>query len=532
MSADNSSMPFSGASAVAGSTNAAATNAQVAASPASSTASATGSASVAAGSPANSAATSSAASSAASTSTSLDAKIEAAEEGQLQRHLTNRHIQLIAIGGAIGTGLFMGSGKTISLAGPGVLLVYATIGAFLFLVMRTLGEVMLSHLEYKSFADVAHDLIGPWAGYMTGWTYYFSWLVTAVAEVIVITGYVQFWWPTIPLWVPPVLTVLILFALNMTTVKAFGEIEFWFSIIKIVAIIALVIVGAVMVIMGFTSPSGDRASIANLWNDGGLFPNGLSGFAGAFQIAVFAFVGTELIGTTAAEAKDPHTTLPKAINAIPVRIVLFYLGALTAIMCVTPWRHVSAEDSPFVAMFSLAGLAVAASVVNFVVLTAAASSANSGIYSTSRMLYGLSWASHAPSIFRKLTTHSVPGLSLLVTCAALLTSIPLLYMSDSIMDAFTVVTTVASVLFIAVWCVIVVSYLRYRVMYPERHRDSAFRVPGGKIAAWACLAFFALLTWMLTLSEDTRLAVAATPLWFVLLGLGWWVLKRRRARLA
>lgn len=510
MSADNSSTPISGTFAAAGSGNAAA-------------ASEKGVGSVAAAIPTTGTAS-------AAPATALEKKIEVAEEGQLQRHLTNRHIQLIAIGGAIGTGLFMGSGKTISLAGPGVLLVYATIGAFLFLVMRALGEVMLSHLEYKSFADVAHDLIGPWAGYMTGWTYYFSWLVTAVAEVIVITGYVQFWWPTIPLWIPPVVTVLVLFALNMTTVKAFGEIEFWFSIIKIVAIIALVGIGAVMVIMGFISPSGDRASIANLWNDGGLFPNGLSGFAGAFQIAVFAFVGTELIGTTAAEAKDPHTTLPKAINAIPVRIVLFYVGALTVMMCVTPWRHVSAEDSPFVAMFSLAGLAVAASVVNFVVLTAAASSANSGIYSTSRMLYGLSWASHAPSVFRKLTAHSVPGLSLLVTCTALLTSIPLLYMSDSIMDAFTVVTTVASVLFIAVWCVIVVSYLRYRVMYPERHEASAFRVPGGKIAAWACLAFFAVLTWMLTLSADTRLAVAATPLWFVLLGLGWWVLRRRRAR--
>ncbi|MCI7457343.1 amino acid permease [Actinomyces urogenitalis] len=455
---------------------------------------------------------------------------EQQDEAQLQRRLTNRHVQLIAIGGAIGTGLFMGSGKTISLAGPGVLLVYAVIGAVLFLVMRALGEVMLSNLEYRSFADVAHDLIGPWAGYMTGWTYYFCWLVTAVAEVVVITGYVRFWWPTLPLWIPPVVAVVVLLGLNLATVKAFGEIEFWFSIIKIVAIIALVAVGIYMVAIGFQAPNGARADVANLWNDGGLFPHGFHGFAGAFQIAVFAFVGTELIGTAAAEAKDPHVTLPKAINAIPLRIVLFYLGALAAIMAVTPWREVSPEDSPFVDMFSLAGLGVAASVVNFVVLTAAASSANSGIYSTSRMLFGLAMADQAPSVFRRLTTRSVPGASLLVTCAGLLCAIPLLYLSGSIMDAFTLVTTVASVLFILVWCVIVVSYLRYRRIYPERHAASAFTVPGGRVAAWGSLVFFAFVTWTLTLAQDTRMAVAVSPLWLVALGAAWWLRGRRLAR--
>ena len=181
--------------------------------------------------------------------------------GQLQRRLTNRHVQLIAIGGAIGTGLFMGSGKTISLAGPSVLVVYTLIGAVLFLVMRALGEVMLSDLSYKSFADVAADLIGPWAGFLTGWTYYFSWLVTAVAEVVVITGYVQFWWPGVPLWLPPTVTVALLLSMNLTTVKAFGEIEFWFSIIKIVAILALVAIGVVMVAVGFTAPNGAVASV-------------------------------------------------------------------------------------------------------------------------------------------------------------------------------------------------------------------------------------------------------------------------------
>ena len=433
---------------------------------------------------------------------------QVAQDQQLQRRLTNRHIQLIAIGGAIGTGLFMGSGKAISATGPGVLLVYAIIGGVLFLVMRALGEVLLSNLEYKSFADVAHDLIGPWAGFFTGWTYYVCWLVTAVAEVIAITGYISFWWPDLPLWVAPVLTVTLLLGLNLTTVRAFGEIEFWFSIIKIVAIIALVVVGIVLVVIRFTPPSGAQADIANLWRDGGMFPEKFHGFAAAFQIAVFSFVGTELIGTTAAEAKDPEVTLPKAINAIPVRIVIFYLGALAAIMSVTPWREVSPESSPFVSMFSLAGLGIAAGLVNFVVLTAAASSANSGIYSTSRMLFGLSWSEHAPRVFRTLTARSVPGPALLVTCAALLTSIPLMYVSTSIMTAFIAVTTVASVLFIAVWCIIVVSYMRFRVLRPELHEASAFRLPGGWVAAWGSLAFFAFVTWTLTVEEgETRLAV-------------------------
>ena len=451
-----------------------------------------------------------------------------AQDHQLQRRLTNRHIQLIAIGGAIGTGLFMGSGQAISKAGPGVLVVYAIIGGALFLVMRALGEVLLSNLEYKSFADVAYDLIGPWAGFFTGWTYYVCWLVTAIAEVIAITAYVSFWWPDLPLWVAPVVTVALLLGLNLTTVQAFGEIEFWFSIIKIVAILALVVIGVVMVAIGFRSPTGAQASLANLWNGGNLLPNGFYGFVGAFQIAVFSFLGTELVGTAAAEARDPEVTLPKAVNAIPVRIVIFYLGALAAIMAVTPWWEVPAESSPFVSMFALAGLGAAAGAVNFVVLTAAASSANSGIYSTSRMLFGLSWAEHAPQIFRRLTARSVPGPALLVTCAALLTSIPLLYVSSSIMRAFVAVTTVASVLFILVWCVIIVSYLRFRALRPELHRAGAFRMPGGRVSAWGALVFFVFVTWTLTQGKDTRLAVALSPLWLVALGVAWWVHSRSR----
>lgn len=350
----------------------------------------------------------------------------------LRRDLAHRHIQLIAIGGAIGTGLFLGAGKTISLAGPSVILVYAIIGFFLFFVLRAMGEVLLSDLRYKSFSDVAADLLGPWAGFFTGWTYWFCWVVTGIADVVAISGYVAYWWADVPLWIPALACILVLFALNLPTVRAFGEAEFWFALVKIVAILALVVVGLAMVLGGFRAPDGTTAAFANLWNDGGFFPTGVTGFVAGFQIAVFAFVGVELVGTTAAEARDPERTLPRAINTIPVRILLFYVGALVVICAVTPWSRIAADESPFVAMFGLAGLAAAAGVVNFVVLTSALSSANSGIYSTSRMVYGLAGDGAAPPRFARLSARRVPVNALAFSCAFLLVGVALLYSGQSV----------------------------------------------------------------------------------------------------
>ncbi|MEG0231771.1 MAG: D-serine/D-alanine/glycine transporter [Hafnia sp.] len=460
-------------------------------------------------------------------------KVEAASpakgEEHLRRNLTNRHIQLIAIGGAIGTGLFMGSGKTISLAGPSIIFVYMIIGFMLFFVMRAMGELLLSNLEYKSFSDFAADLLGPWAGYFTGWTYWFCWVVTGIADVVAITAYAQFWFPGLSDWVASLAVVLLLLGLNLATVKMFGEMEFWFAMIKIVAIVALILIGLGMVLMHFESPTGSVASFSNLWNDGGWFPKGLSGFFAGFQIAVFAFVGIELVGTTAAETKDPEKSLPRAINSIPIRIIMFYVFALIMIMSVTPWSSVVPDKSPFVELFVLAGLPAAASIINFVVLTSAASSANSGVFSTSRMLYGLAQDGVAPKRFALLSKRAVPSSGLTFSCVCLLGGVVLIYLIPNVVTVFTMVTTVSAILFMFVWSIILCSYMVYRKQRPHLHEKSIYKMPFGKLMCWVCLAFFAFVIVLLTLEADTRQALMVTPLWFVILGLGWMFIRKRRS---
>ena len=469
---------------------------------------------------------------------------EASTQGEqhLQRSLKNRQVQLIAIGGAIGTGLFMGSGKTINMAGPSLLLVYMIIGLILFFVMRAMGELLLHDLGYKSFQDFARDILGPWAGFFAGWTYWFLWVVTATAEIIVIVGYFDFWvlGPIGPGETRPAspwsmlftaLMVLALLGSNLLTVKLFGEIEFWFALIKIIAILALIAAGVWMILTGFTSPvDGVAASVTHLWDHGGFFPNGSTGFLEAFQIAIFSFIGIELIGTAAAETADPKKTLPTAINAIPVRIVVFYVLALAVIMSVTPWDTVNKETSPFVGLFTLMGLTSAAGIMNFVVLTSASSSANSGIFSTSRMLFGLAESRQAPKALSKLSSHKVPALALCISVALTFSAFPILTAGGTVMKAFEMVSTVASVLVLFMWGLIVVSYIRYRKLRPEAHRNSKFRMPLPGIMPWVTLAFFVFVIGLLAWKEDTRIALYYTPLWFIFLGSLWFIMKRKQQR--
>ncbi|WKD59792.1 amino acid permease [Corynebacterium caspium] len=437
---------------------------------------------------------------------------------ELQKSLKNRHIQLIAIGGAIGTGLFMGSGRTISLAGPSILLVYTIAGVALFFFMRCMGEMFLAKPNMRSFVDIANTYMGPWGGVLLAWTYWLCWTGVCVADMVAITGYFRFWWPEIPVWLPVLGTIILLFTLNSLTVKAFGETEFWFSMIKIVAIIALILIGLGLVAAGHTGEDGMRAAVSNLWSHGGFFPNGMVGFLTGFQIAIFAFAGVELVGTTVAESENPQRSLPKAINSIPIRIIIFYVGALSVIMMVNPWDVIDPETSPFVTMFAAAGLPAAAGIINLVVITSAASSANSGVFSTSRMIFGLSRSGEAPKIFGKLSRYHVPQNALLLTAAMSLVSIVVMEFGGSIMEAFILVTSTASVLFMSVWAMITYCYIIYRKREPEVHAKATFKAPGGSISAVLVLIFFAVITVILIFSDDTRIGMISAIIWLVVVG--------------
>ena len=447
---------------------------------------------------------------------------------RLKRGLKNRHIQLIALGGAIGTGLFLGSASVIQSAGPGIILGYAIAGFIAFLIMRQLGEMVVEEPVAGSFSHFAYKYWGGFAGFASGWNYWVLYVLVAMAELTAVGKYIQFWWPEIPTWASAAVFFIAINAINLTNVKVFGEMEFWFAMIKIVAIVALIVVGLVMVMMHFKSPTGVEASFAHLWNDGGWFPKGLSGFFAGFQIAVFAFVGIELVGTTAAETKDPEKSLPRAINSIPLRIIMFYVFALIVIMSVTPWSSVVPEKSPFVELFVLVGLPAAASVINFVVLTSAASSANSGVFSTSRMLFGLAQDGQAPKMFAKLSKRAVPAKGLTFSCMCLLGGVVMLMVNPSVIAAFTMITTVSAILFMFVWTIILCSYLVYRKQRPHLHEKSIYKMPLGKFMCWVCMAFFVFVLVLLTLEDDTREALMVTPLWFVLLGAGWLFAGKKR----
>lgn len=459
----------------------------------------------------------------------------APSQHELQRKLSNRHLQLIAIGGCIGTGLFMGSGKTIALAGPSILLIYMIIGGMFFFLMRALGEMLLSNLQYKSFIDMAHDLIGPGAGYYIGWSYWLGWVLVGIADLAAIINYLNFWLPQGTAFTPmgqaliSAACVLLILGINLVTVKLFGEIEFWFALIKILAIIGLIFVGGYMVFSGFQAPSGATASFSHVWSDG-LFPKGATGFLAGFQIAMFAFVGVELLGTMAAETKDPEKNLPKAVNAIPTRIILFYVLSLLVIMAVTPWSQIPADQSPFVSLFLYAGIPTSAIIMNFVVLSSVMSSMNSGVFSTSRMLFGLARGGQAPQALAQLSSRAVPAKGLMFSCTFILLGAAFQYFVPNTMEAFTLASSLCVILFISIWSIIMVCYIRYRKQQPEKHTASTFKMPGGVWMSYIVLAFLFFALVILSLEPDTLKALMISPLWLLILAVTYRLLYLPRVR--
>ena len=423
---------------------------------------------------------------------------------------------MIAIGGAIGTGLFLGSGQTISLTGPSLLFTYMLIGIVLFAFMRALGELLLSNSKFNSFVDIANEYLGPFGGFVIGWTYWVCWIVSSMSDLTAMGQYFAYWYPQVPHWLTVLFIVLLLISFNLLGARLFGELEFWFSIIKVVTIITMVIVGLVLIFLSFKTEYG-HASFGNLIHHGGMFPHGAAGFLMSFQIAVYSFIGIELIGVTAGETKNPEKTIPKAINNVPIRILLFYIGGLLVIMSVIPWFKVDPDSSPFVKLFTLIGVPFAAGIVNFVVLTAAASATNSGIYSNSRILFGLAKQGLGPKVLTKTNSNGVPYLSMLVSSITLLIAALLNFIFPDAIKLFIYVTTLSTVLFLVVWGMIIVSYIAYVKKNPEQHQSSAFKLWGGKIIAYIVLSFFIFIFILLFFSKDTRVAIFISPLWFIFL---------------
>jgi AAT family amino acid transporter len=444
----------------------------------------------------------------------------------LTRSLKNRHIQLIALGGTIGVGLFLGSAGAIHKAGPGLLLSYAIGGIAIFFIMRALGELLTYRPVAGAFASYAEEFVGPFAGFVTGWSYWFMWVVTAMAELTAVGVYVRFWSPDTPQWLPGLIALGILYGTNMLAVRVYGELEFWFALLKVVTIVVLIVSG-LAVIFFHIGALGATASFSNLWSHQGFLPGGILGVLLTLQIVMFAYQGVELIGVTAGEAENPEVNLPRATNNIIFRILLFYIGALAVIMALVPWDQLDPDTSPFVMMFQKLGIPAAASIINVVVITAAASSCNGGIFSTGRMLYSLGLQGQAPRMFGRLSPQHVPAAGIHVSAAVMLIGTVLNYFVPK--QVFTWVTSISLVGTLWVWIIIMYSHMKYRSAVTEgRARAVAFRMPGAPIINWAVIVFLLIVAGMFWLDPDTRVALFVAPFWFGLLGLAYYLGVRRQ----
>ena len=449
---------------------------------------------------------------------------EASSEQSLRRNLTNRHIQLIAIGGAIGTGLFMGSGKTISLAGPSIIFVYMIIGFMLFFVMRAMGELLLSNLEYKSFSDFASDLLGPWAGYFTGWTYWFCWVVTGMADVVAITAYAQFWFPGLSDWVASLAVIILLLVLNLATVKMFGEMEFWFAIIKVIAVVAMILFGGWLL---FSGNGGPQASFSNLWDQGGFLPHGFTGLVMMMAIIMFSFGGLELVGITAAEADNPEQSIPKATNQVIYRILIFYVGSLAVLLSLMPWTRVTADTSPFVLIFHELGDTFVANALNVVVLTAALSVYNSCVYCNSRMLFGLAQQGNAPKALMSVDKRGVPVNTILVS--ALVTALCVLINYLAPESAFGLLMALVVSALVINWAMISLAHIKFRKAKQQQGVASRFPALFYPLGNWICLIFMAAVLVIMLMTPGMAISVYLIPVWIAILGVGY-LCKQKTAR--
>ncbi|MEK4085216.1 amino acid permease [Psychrobacillus sp. FSL K6-1415] len=432
---------------------------------------------------------------------------------QLQRGLEQRHITLMSLGAAIGVGLFLGSATAIQLAGPAILISYIVGGMAIFIIMRALGEMAVHNPVSGSFSRYAKDYLGPLAGYITGWNYWFLWVVTCMAEITAVGVYMQMWYPDTAPWIWALGALVIMTLINLIAVKAYGEFEFWFALIKIIAILAMIFVGLGVILFGLGN-DGIAVGISNLWLNGGFAPNGVTGIFMSLQMVMFAYLGVEMIGVTAGEAKNPKTVIPRAIDTVFWRILLFYVGALFVIMSIYPWNEIGANGSPFVLMFEKIGIGPAAGIINFVVLTAALSSCNSGIFSTGRMLFNLAQQKQAPNSFSKISRSGVPSKAIIFSAVLLLVGVVLNYLVPE--KVFIWVTSISTFGAVWTWGIILLSQLKFRKTLTKGEVSRlSYKALFYPVGSYLALAFLVLVLGLMAYFPDTRIALIVGPIWII-----------------
>ncbi|RMW43886.1 amino acid permease [Lactiplantibacillus pentosus] len=434
------------------------------------------------------------------------------------RALSNRHVQMIAIGGTIGTGLFLGSGSTISKTGPSVMWVYLVLGFFFFLMMRAIGEMFYADPSQHTFVAFISRYLGPSVGHFTGWTYWIGLIFVCMAELTATATYVKFWLPNVPAWLIEISFLLILAAVNLTAARLFGEAEFWFAMIKIVAIVALIVTGVFMMVGHHPTPLG-QASIGNLFHNYQLFPHGMANFISAFPMVFFAFQGIEFVSITIGEAKNPHRVIKKAVNETLLRILLFYIGALIVIMGIIPWTSLSPDSSPFVQVFKLAGYPAAAAIINFVVLTSAASSLNSCLFSAGRHFYQLATEMPATSRMRQwfgtISKSGVPAAAIVLSAVLVLVT-PVMSLSAATTAVFTIVTGISSDMYLIVYTLAMVAHRKYRLS--NDYLEDGFKMPAYRITSPLTIAFFVLIFASLFFIQADIIGAVGAIVWTLLFG--------------
>ncbi|MGY2373557.1 amino acid permease [Pseudomonas sp. SDO524_S393] len=424
--------------------------------------------------------------------------------------LSSRQIAFMALGMSIGVGLFLGSASAIKSAGPSVLLAYIISGGIIFLIMRALGEMTVHNPVSGSFAAYAHEYLGPYAGFLSSWNYWILMVGVGVAESTAVGIYMKVWFPDVPQWIWVFSSIVSICALNLLAVRAFGEAEFWFALIKVVTILALVVGGVLMIVTGWGN-GGVPIGFSNLWQHGGWFPNGLSGMFLSLPIVAYAFAGVEMIGIASAEAENPKKTIPRAINSVLWRILLFYVAALAVILTIYPWDQIGTQGSPFVTTFERLGIKEAAGIINFVVITAALSSFNCILYSGARILKKLADEGQAPKALRKISDNGIPAPAVYVTVACMAFGVLLNYVVPD--RAFGYMMSILAFNVAWTWGMIALTYMAFQRRIKSSGAVTEFPMPLRTLAPIVCLAFVAFVLFMLGYDPESRASLYAGGVW-------------------